>query len=44
MVFGMSHWATTILRDYPMLKVAADEVMISTIKWKLKEVSDVQKR
>ena len=43
-VFGMSHWATTILRDYPMLKVAADEVMISTIKWKLKEVDDIKKR
>lgn len=43
-VFGMSHWATTILDDYPMLKVSADEVMKSTIKWNLKEVDDIKKR
>jgi hypothetical protein len=43
-VFGISHWATTILNNYPMLSVAADEVMTSAIKWKLKNVDDIKRK
>ncbi len=43
-IFGMSHRATTILKEYPMLTVAADEVKTSTIKWKLNNVDDIKKR
>jgi len=40
----MSHWATTILKEYPILTVAADEVKTSTIKWELNNVDDIKKR
>lgn len=43
-VFGVSHWGTEILKEYPMLKISADEVKTSTIKRNLYEVDDVDKR
>ena len=43
-VFGVSHRGTTLLDDYPMLKVSADEIKLSTIKRNLYEADDVDKR
>jgi len=43
-VFGVSHWGTEILEEYPMLKISADEIKIFTIKRNLYELDDIDKR
>ena len=42
--FWISTQWTTIHDQYPMLKVVADEVWKSTLKWKLYELDDIQKK
>jgi hypothetical protein len=43
-VFGVSHWGTEILKEYPMLKISADEVKTSVIKWNIHRVEDIDKK
>lgn len=43
-LFGISTQWTTLNDQYPMLKVVADEVWKSTLKWKLYDVDDIQKK
>ena len=43
-IFGLSVQWTAILENYPMLQVSADEIWKSTLKWKLYEVDDIQKK
>lgn len=43
-VFGVSHWGTEILEEYPMLKISADEVKTSVIKWNIDRVEDIDKK
>lgn len=43
-VFWISHWNTTLLEEYPMLKVYADEVKTSVIKWNIDKEEDIEKK
>jgi hypothetical protein len=43
-IFGLSVQWTAILENYPMLQVSADEVWKSTLKWKLYELDDIEKK
>jgi len=43
-VFGLSHWGTQILQEYPMLKISADEVKTSVIKRNIDKVEDIDKK
>ena len=43
-IFGIGHWWTTIVTDFPMLKIAADESKKSVIKFSIKSIADIQKK
>ena len=43
-VFGLSIQWTAILENYPMLKVACDESGVSTLRWKIFSLDDIEKK